>query len=305
MVKPVSYAKGDVIARRGAPCEELIFLNSGTVVITLDTGVKTELGKGEVIGIVTLLLDKPYSADFIAKTAIDGLMLSKLDFERLRVISPEFDNSVHDLTAKRLEVVKELFIGRDNQRIEWLRQADHALKTGAEIPDALDLQEAREEHKSAPLAIWMGILLDGIPESFVIGAGLLLLLQARTEPLGTLGFTDIVPYTLIAGLFLSNFPEALASSSNMQMVGWSKRRIFLLWLSLMVITAAGAGAGFILADALNHTWLIFAEGLAAGAMLTMIAAAMIPEAVHMGRANVVGLSTLAGFIAAISFKLLE
>ena len=48
-----------------------------------------------------------------------------------------------------------------------------------------------------------------------------------------------------------------------------------------------------------------AEGLAAGAMITMIASAMIPEAVHMGNASAVGLSTLAGFLAAISFKLLE
>lgn len=60
-----------------------------------------------------------------------------------------------------------------------------------------------------------------------------------------------------------------------------------------------------LANALSHSWLAFAEGLAAGAMLTMIAAAMIPEAVHMGKANAVGLGTLAGFLAAISFKLLE
>jgi zinc transporter ZupT len=63
--------------------------------------------------------------------------------------------------------------------------------------------------------------------------------------------------------------------------------------------------GYLLAGALNHTWLIFAEGLSAGAMLTMIAAAMIPEAVHMGGASAVGLSTLAGFLVAISFKLLE
>jgi hypothetical protein len=39
--------------------------------------------------------------------------------------------------------------------------------------------------------------------------------------------------------------------------------------------------------------------------LTMIAAAMIPEAVHMGNANVVGLGTLAGFLSAICFKLFE
>lgn len=305
MVKPVSYAAGDILAKIGDPCDELIFINSGTVELILDTGVTAELGEGEVTGIVTLLMNKPYAADITAKTTIDGLSLSKPDFERLRGLSSEFDNAVHDLTAKRLETVKELLVGRDNRRIEWLRQAGHALKTGAEIPDALELREAREEHKGSPLAIWMGILLDGIPESFVIGAGLLVLLQAKAQPLGTLGFTDIVPYTLIAGLFLSNFPEALASSANMRLVGWSKRRIFLLWLSLMVITAAGAGVGFILAGALNHTWLILAEGLAAGAMLTMIAAAMIPEAVHMGRSNLVGLSTLAGFIAAISFKLLE
>jgi zinc transporter ZupT len=81
--------------------------------------------------------------------------------------------------------------------------------------------------------------------------------------------------------------------------------IYLMWFSLMVITAIGAGVGYLVAGALTHTWLIFAEGLAAGAMLTMIASAMIPEAVHMGHASAVGLSTLAGFLASISFKLLE
>jgi zinc transporter ZupT len=91
----------------------------------------------------------------------------------------------------------------------------------------------------------------------------------------------------------------------MKKQGWGKQRIFWMWFSLMVVTAIGSGFGFSLADSLNHTWLIFAEGLAAGAMLTMIAAAMIPEAVHTGNANVVGLSTLIGFVAAISFKLLE
>ena len=305
MVHPVSYTGGDIIARSGDPCEELIFINSGTVEVSLDTGVKTEFNQGDVTGVVTLLLDKPYAADLTASTDVDGLSLSKPDVEQLKALSTEFDNAVCDLSAKRLETVEQLLEDRDTRTTEWLRQAGQALKTGAQFPDALELHKARDEHKSAPLAIWMGILIDGIPESFVIGAGLMVLLQAKAQSLGTLGFGDIVPYTLIAGLFLSNFPEALASSANMRLVGWSKRRIFLLWFSLMIITAAGAGVGFILAGALSHTWLVFAEGLAAGAMLTMIAAAMIPEAVHMGRANLVGLSTLAGFIAAISFKLLE
>ena len=73
----------------------------------------------------------------------------------------------------------------------------------------------------------------------------------------------------------------------------------------MVITAVGSGLGYMLAGTLDPTWLVFAEGLAAGAMLTMIASAMIPEAIHMGNASAVGISTLAGFLAAIAFKLLE
>ena len=61
----------------------------------------------------------------------------------------------------------------------------------------------------------------------------------------------------------------------------------------------------LLAGVLDHTWLVFFEGLAAGAMLTMIAAAMIPEAVLMGSGKLLGLSTLAGFLSAILFNLLE
>ena len=186
-----------------------------------------------------------------------------------------------------------------------MRQAAGALDRGAELPDTDELRRAKEEHGGAPLAIWLGMVLDGIPESFVIGAGMLVVLKAAGDSAASLGFWQVVPYTLIAGLFLSNFPEALASSANMRLQGWSKRRIFMLWVSLMMITAAGAGAGYVLSDSLPHVWLVFAEGVAAGAMLTMIAAAMIPEAVHMGSANAVGLSTLAGFLAAIAFKLLE
>ena len=78
-----------------------------------------------------------------------------------------------------------------------------------------------------------------------------------------------------------------------------------MWFSLMVITGIGAGVGYIAGGLIDHTWLVLLEGLAAGAMLTMIAAAMIPEAVVLGSGNLVGLSTLAGFLGVILFKLLE
>ena len=114
-----------------------------------------------------------------------------------------------------------------------------------------------------------------------------------------------MPYTLIAGLFLSNFPEALSSSAVMRVEGWGRLHIFSLWFVLMVVTAIGAGFGYVLGDIFSGTVLVGIEGMAAGAMLTMLASTMIPESVHLGGRNTVGIATLVGFLAAISFKLLE
>ncbi len=304
MVRPVAHKAGKVLLSEGDPGSELIFSVEGSLDVFRDGGLKHEFGPGTVIGVLALIMEQPHPGTGIVKEAISGYSLSKVDFDRLRELSPEFDAAVRALASERLQLVENLVAERDAQAIGWLTQAGQALRTGARIPDGLELRKAVKEHKSAPLAIWLGILLDGIPESFVIGAGLLVALRSNEQALGSVGFSEVVPYTLIAGLFLSNFPEALASSANMRLQGFSKRRVLLLWFSLLVITALGAGAGFLLADSLDHTWVILAEGLAAGAMLTMIASAIIPEAVHMDKANAVGLATLTGFLAAISFKLL-
>jgi len=305
MLRPVKFAKGEVIFKEGETGRSLYFLLEGTADAASISGLTAELTAGSEAGVISLIMDVPNPGTLTCRDAITAYSLSKDNLNQLRSLSPEFDQAARDLTTQRLEFIEKLVAARDERSIHWIREAEHALKTGAQIPDASELRRAKEEHKGAPLAIWLGILLDGIPESFVIGSGLLVLLQSRTQLMDTGRFGDVIPYTLIAGLFLSNFPEALASSTNMRLQGWSKKRIFWLWFSLMVITAAGAAGGFILADSISSAWLSFAEGLAAGAMLTMIAAAMIPEAVHMGKANAVGLGTLAGFLAAISFKLFE
>ena len=58
-------------------------------------------------------------------------------------------------------------------------------------------------------------------------------------------------------------------------------------------------------EGVSHSTLVIVEGLAAGAMLTMICAAMLPEAAHLADNNLVGLATLAGFLASVLFKLLS
>lgn len=157
----------------------------------------------------------------------------------------------------------------------------------------------------APMAIWLGLLIDGIPESFVIGAGFLGLLSVKLSAGVAPGFTEVLPYTLIAGLFLSNFPEALSASLGMKKSGMSTGKIMVMWLSLVVIIAVGSVVGYYVGAAIPHVAEIAIEGLAAGAMLTMIAQTMIPEAVHLGGTKVVGLSTLAGYLSAVAFKLFE
>jgi zinc transporter ZupT len=305
MLRLVKFAAGEVIFKEGEAGSRLYFLIEGAADAVGSHGLTGELNAGSEAGIIPLVMGVPNPGTLTCRDAITAYSLSKDNFSQLRSLSPEFDQAARDLTTQRLEFIGQLVAARDERSINWIREAGHALKTGTQMPDASQLRMAKEEHKGAPLAIWLGILLDGIPESFVIGAGLLLLLQSRAPLAGPCRFGDVIPYTLIAGLFLSNFPEAFASSANMRLLGWSQKRVFLLWFSLMVITALGAGGGFLLANSISSEWLHFAEGLAAGAMLTMIAAAMIPEAVHMGKGNTVGLGTLAGFLAAISFKLLE
>ena len=87
--------------------------------------------------------------------------------------------------------------------------------------------------------------------------------------------------------------------------GWKAHKIVLMWLSLVIASALSSYLGFLIGAGISHAAAVFVEGVAAGAMLTMIAQTMIPEAVHLGGPNIVGLTTLAGFVSSIAFKLLE
>jgi zinc transporter, ZIP family len=187
------------------------------------------------------------------------------------------------------------------------KQKPNTQTENTSVTDTAVIKDAAKEHGGAPMAIWLGLLIDGIPESFVIGAGFLTLLSVKlgATPGADPGFTEVLPYTLIAGLFLSNFPEALSASIGMKKNGLTTTKIMALWMSLVLIIALGSLAGYYIGSSIPHEIEIGIEGLAAGAMLTMIAQTMIPEAVHIGGAKVVGLSTLAGYLSAVAFKIFE
>ncbi len=300
------FKAGDVLFEEGADGDEVFFIESGTVTVSRDDKVIALLESGDVLGEIALVTGAPRTATAVAKDDISALTFPKEDFDEWRSQSSEFEEAATTLSASRL---KEL-VDRDDIDIdaeEWVDEAMAAMMEISAAPTEMQLKKVSEEHGGAPMAIWLGILLDGIPESFVIGSALVVSVATAISQSGadSVTFVSIFPYTLIAGLFLANFPEAMSSSIGMKKQGWSNSRIFLMWFSLMVLTAIGAGVGYWVGGSVDHGIVILIEGLAAGAMLTMIAAAMIPEAVHLGGSSVTGLSTLSGFLAAISFKLLE
>jgi CRP-like cAMP-binding protein len=313
MIRPVTFYDGEKIAKAGDDVTALYFIKSGRVEIVRYSAVSLpgesteigEFGAGDVIGLLFLLTDSPTILTAAAKGTVEGFELSRENLSRLRQLSPDFDRACRELAAERLEQLGEYQASRVEAAQNWARQAEQLLRISPAFPSELQLKSESEKHSGAPLAIWLGILLDGIPESLIIGAGLADLLVERAHMIDQLRFLRVIPYTLIAGLFLSNFPEALSSAANMHKQGMAHKKIMLMWASLMVLTGVGAGLGFLLGGILPLTWIVFTEGVAAGAMLTMIAAAMIPEAVHLGSPHVVGLSTLGGFLSAIVFKLLE
>jgi zinc transporter ZupT len=160
-----------------------------------------------------------------------------------------------------------------------------------------DFDEERAHSKAAAgvgMAIWLGIGIDAVPESLVIGT-------VATSAEG-------VSLAFIVGVFLANFPEAMSSAVSLRIAGFRRRRILLMWTSLCLLTGIGAGIGALLLDiAPGHgpsMLVLFIEGVAAGAMLTAIAETMLPEAFEQG-GSVVGMATLAGFLTALSVAALS
>ena len=306
-LKPRLYHKGEKVFSRGDTAQAMFIIHYGKLAVDSPDHRDIELTKGSIVGEMALLNNTKRPSDVRSVDETELLVLSADDFHELRIMIPEFDEAVKKLaTSRHKENIS--FLEQDSlERKSWTNQAMRAINlgTGQQLPTRTDLQKDFDSHSHAAMAIWLGIALDAIPESIVIGIAIFgtAAIQAANGVEPT--FFSVLPYTFIAGLFLSNFPEALSSSAQMKKQGMSFIKVLSLWSSLVILTAIGAGLGAFLGDSIGHGSLVFIEGVAAGAMLTMICAAMLPEASHLSDNNLVGLSTLAGFLCSIMFKLLE
>ena len=141
-------------------------------------------------------------------------------------------------------------------------------------------------NEGGAMAIAVGSLLDGLPESVVLGVGLL-------EGGG-------VSVAMLAAIFLSNLPEGLSSAVGMKKAGRSARYVFGLWISIALASGVAALLGAALLGGVPPALLATVNALAAGALLTMIAETMIPEAIQ-GEPGFTGFLVVSGFL--VSFAL--
>ena len=149
-------------------------------------------------------------------------------------------------------------------------------------------QQAEEsERPGSGLAIAIGALLDGIPESIVIG-------------LSMIGGGRVSLVAVVA-IFLSNLPEGLSSSAGMKKAGRSRAYVFGIWGGIAFLSGLAALGGFGFFQGLPDEVIAATTAVGAGAILAMLADTMIPEAFEEAR-DFAGLITVVGFLASFALS---
>jgi ZIP family zinc transporter len=148
-------------------------------------------------------------------------------------------------------------------------------------------QPSEAEESGSGLAIAVGALMDGIPESIVIGLSLLK--------------GGVVSGVAVTAIFLSNIPEGLSSASGMKKAGRSVAYVFGLWGGIAVLSGVASIVGYTLFSGYPASVVSGTTAVAAGAILAMLVDTMIPEAFNEAH-DLAGLITVAGFLAAFALS---
>jgi len=140
------------------------------------------------------------------------------------------------------------------------------------------------------VSIVLGTLLDGIPESFILGLSV-------SQGTG-------ISAAYLAAVFLSNLPESIGASAGLIRSGWSRGRLIGMWFGIAIASACSAGLGYLVFSQMAERNGALVLAFAGGAVLTMLASTMMPEAYEEG-GKLVGIVTVLGFMLAVLLSTLE
>jgi zinc transporter, ZIP family len=160
------------------------------------------------------------------------------------------------------------------------RGARHRKRSGGQQP-------SEDEQSGSGAAIAVGALLDGVPESVVLGLGLI--------------GGGSVSASVLAAVFISNVPEGLSSAAGMKAGGRSARYVFGVWGGIALVSGLAALVGYVALGGAAPEVVAVITATAAGAILTMVADTMIPEAFERTR-TWTGVITTLGFLVAFAIE---
>ncbi len=204
-----------------------------------------------------------------------GVLISALSID---LMNDAFDKS-HDQVVIGLSFLAGaiVFVGGDyliDKKGGQFRKRGHGISEKAKGDNPED---------NSGTAILLGTLLDGIPESFVVGASV-----------AVGGSAGLVFMTAV---FLSNLPEGMSGTLGMKMAGMSTKNILTLWVITLIVTILSSMGGYAFLG--NSSPFVHAGTMAfaSGAILAMLCDTMIPEAFKYG-GRIIALVTVTGFLVA-------
>jgi CRP-like cAMP-binding protein len=281
---------GEILFQAGAPGDALYIIARGSMEVLPagqdgTTGQPIAiLGEGQAFGEMALLTGGPRTATLRAAENSQLLEIEKTYFEQLMRCDPHLAKAVERLSHER--AIRNLSAGGPNPST-WARIASSSVQH-------LSREEAHkllvETGHTAGLAIVLGNILDTIPGCLVIGAKFN-------------GFESL-SVTLMLGMFLGGIPEAAASAALLRKAEYQPRAIFGLWSTVLAAGVVAAIAGKLFIGGSDSLMAVFSQAIAGGAVLALVAHAMIPEAIREGGSAIV-LPTVAGFLFALYLALFE
>jgi ZIP family zinc transporter len=219
---------------------------------------------GALIGLYT---DLPKKVTGLIMSFGTGVLIGAASFELLTESIREdgvLTTSIGFLSGAFVFTISELFITKKggNERKRTKKRSDN----------------------HSGLSIFIGTIIDAIPESVIIGVSLL--------EQGT------VSYLMVIAVFLSNFPEGLSSTVGLKKDGYSKKTLLIMWLIVVLLASLSSLLGFSLLQDASTTLLSFISAFAAGGIMAMVASTMMPEAFEEGGA-IVGLISSFGLLCSL------